>query len=76
MVTIYDFIGHEGARIQSFLSYASGPFGTDLGLLVSLVAKGALHPAIGFTADWDQLPEALHALTDRQVKGKAVLRVR
>ncbi|MFE9328422.1 zinc-binding dehydrogenase [Nocardia sp. NPDC052278] len=72
-VTIYDFIGHEGARIQSFLSYASGPFGTDLGLLVALVAKGILHPAIGYTADWTDLPDALRALADRQVKGKAVL---
>ncbi|MGV9680361.1 zinc-binding dehydrogenase [Nocardia sp. NPDC003482] len=72
-VSIYDFIGHEGARIQSFLSYASGPFGADLGLLVSLVAKGILHPRIGYAGAWEDLPDALRALAERRVKGKAVL---
>jgi NADPH:quinone reductase len=73
--TIYDFIGHEGARIHAFLSYASGPFGKDLGLLLSLVATGRLHPTIGYSAGWERLPEALHALADRRVKGKAVLNI-
>ncbi|OLE22823.1 MAG: oxidoreductase [Catenulispora sp. 13_1_20CM_3_70_7] len=73
--SIYDFIGHEGARIQSFLSYATGPFGTDLGRLAALIAAGRLHPAIGYLDDWKSLPDALAAFADRAFTGKAVLTI-
>ena len=74
-VSIYDFIGHEGVRLQSFLSYASGPFGPDLERLVALLRDGRLHPEIGFGDDWSALPAALDALTERKISGKAVMTI-
>ncbi|MDF3293676.1 zinc-binding dehydrogenase [Streptomyces silvisoli] len=74
-VSIYDFIGHEGARLQSFLSYASGAFGTDLERLVALLRDGRLHPAIGYIDGWNALPDALAAFTGRAFTGKAVLTI-
>jgi NADPH2:quinone reductase len=74
-VSVYDFIGHEGARVQSFLSYAAGPVGGDLGLLVKLVDAGRLHPTIAHTASWDQLPDTLDAFAKRAFSGKAVLTI-
>lgn len=74
-VSVYDFIGHEGARIQSFLSYAAGAVGADLERLVALVAAGRLHPAIGYLDDWKSLPDALAAFADRAFPGKAVLTI-
>ncbi len=72
-VSIYDFFGHEGARLQSFFSFSTGPFGGDLALLADLVAEGKLHPTIGFEDDWSALPRALDAFAGRRFAGKAVL---
>lgn len=37
------FVGHENARIQTFMSFASGPgFGADLALLAGLIDRGQL----------------------------------
>lgn len=73
-IDIYDFIGHEGARIVSYLSYAyPEPPKPDLQLLVDLVASDRLHPVLGLVTDWTALPEALDAVRDRTITGKAVL---
>jgi NADPH:quinone reductase-like Zn-dependent oxidoreductase len=45
----------------------------DLGTLVDLVAKGALHPEIGETADWSETPRVLQDVLARKVRGNAVL---
>jgi NADPH:quinone reductase len=75
-VNIYDFFGHEGARLVSYLSYAyPEPPGPDLAILVSLVAAGRLDPAVSLTLPWTRLRDALTALVERRISGKAVLTV-
>jgi len=75
-LNIYDFFGHEGAKLVAYLSYAHpDPPGPDLSLLAGLVADGRLDPVLGFTQSWHRLPEAISALTERRVSGKAVLTI-
>jgi NADPH:quinone reductase len=75
-VNIYDFFGHEGARLVSYLSYAyPQPPGPDLTTLAGLVAAGRLDPAIGLTLPWTRLRDALTALAERRISGKAVLTI-
>jgi len=68
-----DFIGHEGARIVTSMSYVQAPPAEDLAVLAGLVAEGGLVPRLGFVEDWSKLPEALTALSERRVPGKLVL---
>ena len=73
-----DFRGAANARLQSFsyfTSEAEERFAPDLGLLVSLVADGALRPRIGVQRDWRDILRVTGPLRDRQVEGKAVLMV-
>lgn len=75
-VSFTDFVGKPGARIEAFFVYGSGEpptFGDDLGLLADLVARGSLHPQIGFEVPWTEANDAFRALHNRQVNGKAVL---
>ncbi|MQY07919.1 zinc-binding dehydrogenase [Actinomadura macrotermitis] len=74
-LAVYDFIGHEGARVQNYISYAStDPVDRDLRILVDLVADGRLHPTIGFSGDWSDLNTAIELLAERKLDGgKAVL---
>ncbi len=75
-INIYDFFGHEGARLVSYLSYAHPePPGPDLTILARLVATGRLDPVLGLLDAWTQLPDAINALTERRITGKAVLTV-
>lgn len=75
-VSIYDFFGHEGARLVSYLSYAyPDPPGSDLATLASLTAAGRLDPSVSLTLSWTDLRDALTALAERRVSGKAVLTV-
>ncbi len=77
-ITLLDFIGHEGARILPYFSYASGDeasIGTDLAALAGLVARGQLRPTIGAVIDWREAGQALAALGSGQVTGKAVLTI-
>jgi NADPH:quinone reductase-like Zn-dependent oxidoreductase len=75
-VNIYDFVGHEGARLVGYLSYAyPGPPGPDLAMLAALAGAGRLDPGIGLALPWTRLPEALAALAERRLTGKAVLTV-
>jgi NADPH:quinone reductase len=66
-----------GARLYAFYVFSelshtrSG--GTDLRRLADLVAAGKLDPQIDLTLSWNQAGEAIHALLDRRVNGKAVL---
>jgi NADPH:quinone reductase-like Zn-dependent oxidoreductase len=75
-IDVYDFVGHEGARLVSYLSYAyPEPAGPDLRVLVELVATDRLHPTIGLVADWSELGVVLTALDQRRLSGKAVLTI-
>jgi NADPH:quinone reductase-like Zn-dependent oxidoreductase len=75
-LNVYDFLGHEGARLVSYLSYAHPePPGPDLAVLVDLVASGRLRTTLGRVADWTALPEVLADLEHRAFAGKAVLTI-
>lgn len=68
-----------GARLYGLLVFdelhrtASGS--ADLRRLAELVAASRLDPQIDLTAPWTQAKDAIEALLDRRVNGKAVLRV-
>jgi NADPH:quinone reductase len=63
-----------GLRVWPELAKADS--GTaDLLRLARLVAAGKLDPQIDIALPWTQAGEAIEALLDRRVKGKAVLRV-
>ncbi len=75
-LNVYDFIGHESARIIGYLSYAyPEPPGPDLTTLADLVAAGLLDPGVNLTLPWTRLRDALSALAERRISGKAVLTV-
>jgi NADPH2:quinone reductase len=62
------------ARIVPFSYWRTGASDADdLATLVRLVALGHLHPEIGLQAEWRETPQALVALSERRVRGKAVL---
>jgi NADPH:quinone reductase len=74
------FARAPGARLYGFYLFAelshtrSGS--TDLRRLADLVAEKRLDPQIDLTLSWTDAAEAIEALLDRRVNGKAVLRVR
>ena len=47
----------------------------DLTLLAAALADGRLDPQIGLTRSWREAGEALEALIERRVRGKAVLTI-
>lgn len=47
----------------------------DLTYLATLIAEGKLDPEIGYEGDWRQAAEALQALRERKIQGKAVLNI-
>jgi NADPH2:quinone reductase len=64
------------ARVQRFAYWPHDePDRVDLAALVELVAAGHLHPEVGLVADWRETPDALVALSRRDVRGNAVLTV-
>ncbi|HLZ55959.1 MAG TPA: zinc-binding dehydrogenase [Ktedonosporobacter sp.] len=72
----YVFLGHENARVQTFFLYGSSgipePIAADLRLLVSLTVARKLSPYIGWRGNWRDINQAITALRDRQIIGKAV----
>jgi NADPH:quinone reductase len=73
-INVYDFFGHEGARIVAYLSYAHPePPAPDLAILARLVATGQVDPVIGLTTNWTRLQDTITALAQRRLTGKAVL---
>ncbi len=75
-ITFANFRQAPRCRLYPFFVYESGqPFGPDLALLASLIARGQLHPYISLKASWRETAAALHALRNRQILGKAVLLV-
>ncbi|CCV16259.1 zinc-binding dehydrogenase [Mesorhizobium sp. STM 4661] len=68
--------GHEGARLQTFAYYASGPsIGVDIASLLALVAAGRLETRVAMTVRWTDIAQALDALRQRSFSGKAVLTI-
>jgi NADPH:quinone reductase-like Zn-dependent oxidoreductase len=71
---ISDFYTRASARLLTFFLLADpGPFSQDLSYLASLIASGRLDPQISYQGSWHQAGEALTALRERRIQGKAVL---
>jgi NADPH:quinone reductase-like Zn-dependent oxidoreductase len=64
----------HGLYVFAELSRRAGG-GEDLARLAQLVADGDLHPQIDLEASWREPQEAIDALLDRRIAGKAVLRI-
>jgi NADPH2:quinone reductase len=74
-IALGDFRRRSQIKIEShFMDSVPGArTGKQLGVLADLVSEGKLRPLIGLTLDWTQTPDAVRALRDRTVRGKAVL---
>lgn len=76
-LTLLDFVGHEGARIITYFSYAApDDDASDLAMLAGLVADGCLKPRIARTYRLEDIAEAVTALRDGTVHGKVALKSR
>jgi NADPH:quinone reductase-like Zn-dependent oxidoreductase len=68
-----------GASVHGLYVFAELPRraggGEDLARLARLVADGDLHPEIDLEASWREPKDAIGALLDRRIAGKAVLHV-
>jgi NADPH:quinone reductase len=68
-----------GASVRGLYVFAELPRraggGDDLARLAQLVASGDLHPQIDLETSWREPKEAIEALLDRLIAGKAVLRI-
>jgi NADPH:quinone reductase-like Zn-dependent oxidoreductase len=66
-----------GARLYAFFIFAEldreGSGAVDLRLLAELVAEGRLDPHVSLEASWREPADAIEALRERRVAGKAVL---
>lgn len=73
------FYGRSGARLYGLRVFDElerrGSAVSDLQLLAERVAAGRLDPQICLTRSWREAGEALQALIERRVRGKAVLTV-
>ncbi|MDX8507790.1 zinc-binding dehydrogenase [Mesorhizobium captivum] len=68
--------GHEGARLQTFAYYTSGSaIGADIASLLALAASGRLETRVALTVPWTDIAQALDALRQRSISGKAVLTI-
>jgi NADPH2:quinone reductase len=74
------FARAPGARLYGLYIFAelrhTRTGSADLRRLAELVASGRLDPQIDITEPWGQAADAIRALLDRQVAGKAVLTIR
>src|SRR4051794_5466990 len=74
------FYSQPGAQLYAFMVFdeiritRSGP--QDLRTLAELVAGGELETEVKLEADWQEPGDAMRALMDRRVSGKAVLHMR
>jgi len=69
-VTVFDFFGHEQAKLQNYMSYAStDPDDRDLQTLVDLVAADKLHPTLANVADWSDLSSVIGQMRERTLPG-------
>ncbi len=76
-IALSDFRRRAGVKITA-LFLDNGPheaIGVELGEMASMIADGSLKPLIGLNLGWTQTREAIAALSERRVRGKAVLSV-
>jgi NADPH:quinone reductase-like Zn-dependent oxidoreductase len=73
------FYPRNRATLSAFMLFseldADPPGGRHLATLADLVVAGDLDVPIDVEESWEQAPRVVRALLDRQVRGKAVLRV-
>jgi NADPH2:quinone reductase len=73
------FRGAPGARLYGLFVFHEldkrGGAGAWLSRLAALVAAGELDPHIDLELSWREVADAIHALNDRRIAGKAVLHV-
>jgi len=75
-IDVYDFVGHEGARLINYMSYAADPACVkDLHHLVDPLSRGALHPHHAPSKSWAHAADAGGELRTGGANGKIVLRV-
>ena len=75
-VDFRDFAGRNGVRVQSFFSAAYEHLAADnLRTLLTLVADGRLDVQVGLETPLADVNDALDALDQRRVHGKAILQV-
>jgi NADPH2:quinone reductase len=75
-VSISSFRPHVRQTLHPFWVYGSGePVNEDLAALLQLMSRGKLAPLVGWEGSWEQLPEAMNALRERRVSGKAALTI-
>jgi NADPH:quinone reductase len=69
------FAGREASIESYFSARHEHEAGANLTMLLDLVSDGRLTVEVGLEASWTELNDALDALADRRVRGKAVLLV-
>ncbi|MGN9842827.1 zinc-binding dehydrogenase [Nonomuraea sp. H19] len=69
----YGYDGRHGRSITTFYLLDGVPLGPDLSWLADGVAAGGLDPQITWRGGWDKAGEAISALLERRLHGKAVL---
>ncbi len=71
---LFDFAQAANGKVMGlFGAIPEETTGEDLGILVGLIADGRLKPHIGSSAGWERANDALDALRNRELRGKAVL---
>ncbi|WP_405538354.1 zinc-binding dehydrogenase [Streptomyces antimycoticus] len=70
---LYGNEGRHNRSIVTFYLLDRPDIGADLGWLAERVATGDLDPQITWRGGWDRAEEAVTALLDRRLHGKAVL---
>jgi len=75
---VYALFGRApGARLYGLYVFSELEYtrtcSSDLRRLAELVASGKLDPQIAMQLPWERAGEAIEALLDRRVNGKAVL---
>ncbi len=74
-ISLADFQRRSSVSIRSHILDAEPGrrTGEELLALVTMVSDGRIRPLIGLSLDWAKTPDAIRALTNREVRGKAVL---
>ena len=71
---VRDIYLDASVRFQVFeLFFGGDPFGRDLAYLARLVAEGKLDPQLAAELPWEDMPQALERLRNRDVAGKIAL---
>ncbi|MER7368767.1 zinc-binding dehydrogenase, partial [Nonomuraea wenchangensis] len=71
----YGDAGRHGRSIVTFYLLDGQPLEPDLTWLAARVADGVLDPHVSWRGGWDRAGEAVSALLERRLHGKAVLDV-